>query len=185
MNPLSVLLLTSAAAGVAFLLVAAGRAWERTRGTRLVTCPGSGQRTAVALRSFGAALSLGGAAPRVGACSRWPERASCGQECLAEIEQAPDGCLVRAMVERFYAGHACVGCGRPFGAVTGLEHRHALLSEEGTTLQWDEVDVEELPRLFLSHQPLCWSCHVLRSLKAKRPGLLVVRPEHPDPQQLL
>ena len=65
-------------------------------GARVVTCPETDRPAGVAL-DVRRVLSTGMvAAPRLrlSSCSRWPERAGCGQECLSQVEAEPEGCLV-------------------------------------------------------------------------------------------
>src|SRR5512142_2861678 len=60
------------------------------RGTRLVACPETKRPAAVELDALRAAFSLFGDEPgrfRLANCSRWPEKAGCGQECLSEVER--------------------------------------------------------------------------------------------------
>jgi hypothetical protein len=112
MNVLLLLLVTSAAAAMAgYVLFSAALRWARFRGTRVVSCPETGKPAAVALASLSGALAapFGATVPSLRACSRWPERAGCGQECLGEIEESPDGCLLRSLAERgasFFAPRA-------------------------------------------------------------------------------
>ncbi|MEO7836680.1 MAG: hypothetical protein ABIS21_03435 [Acidimicrobiales bacterium] len=61
------------------------------RGTRLVTCPETGGPVAVDLdlRYSAVPSFLGRRHFRVKNCTRWPERAACGQTCLSDLEAAP------------------------------------------------------------------------------------------------
>ena len=63
------------------------------RGDRLVTCPETRQPVGVALDLKHVAATGIGHAPalRLRTCTRWPERQDCGQECLAQIQAAPEG----------------------------------------------------------------------------------------------
>ena len=78
--------------------------WFTWQGDRLVTCPETRQPAGVALdvkhavkhTVKHAVIGIGRVpALRLQTCTRWPERQDCGQECLAQVESAPDGCLVR------------------------------------------------------------------------------------------
>lgn len=77
--------------------VLAVRAWVRLRGSRVIACPENRQPAGVELDLRYAALTAAVGRPhlRLRDCSRWPERASCGQICLMEIEEAPEDGLVR------------------------------------------------------------------------------------------
>ena len=70
---------------------------RRETGDRVITCPETRSAAVVRLDARHAAWTdlEGEKNLRLEACSRWPERADCGQECLGQIECAPDGCLVR------------------------------------------------------------------------------------------
>src|SRR4051812_32154834 len=94
----------------AILLVVGGwrliRAWWRYRGMRVITCPENFRPAGVQVDASHAAATAWGRSPdlRLASCSRWPERAGCGQQCLAEITHAPADCLVRNILEKWYAG---------------------------------------------------------------------------------
>jgi len=151
-----------------------------SRGTRLVACPETKRPAAVELGAVRAARSLFGDEPgrlRLSNCSRWPEKAGCGQECLAEVERDPKACLVRTIVAGWYRGQSCAFCGKPIPEVTWTEHRPALLSPDRATLSWKDVKPESLPDIFSTHKPVCWDCHVVQSVVREHPDLVTVRPE--------
>ena len=70
------------------------KTWLALRGERVVTCPDNQKHAGVqvVVRRAGAQLCLR-------SCSRWPEKAGCGQECLRQIEAAPADCLVRTIAD--------------------------------------------------------------------------------------
>jgi hypothetical protein len=73
-----------------------GRAYLKWRGERIITCP-ENQRPAGVLVNTRHVLLMtleGKSDLRLKSCSRWPERKDCGQECLRQIEAAPEDCLV-------------------------------------------------------------------------------------------
>ena len=78
--------------------------WLRYRGERVITCPENRRPAGVALGA-GRAAVLGSF--RLSACSRWPEHAGCGQECLAQIQESPEACLVRNILTDWYRGKSC------------------------------------------------------------------------------
>ena len=63
-------------------------AWREYRGKKTVTCPESGQSATVEVDAARVARSAWGGVPdvRLKDCSRWPERATCGQDCLLQVE---------------------------------------------------------------------------------------------------
>src|SRR4051794_38323315 len=70
--------------------------WYRERGARAIVCPENRRPAGVQVDARHAALTGFAGAPklRLSCCSRWPERAGCGQQCLSEIAASPEGCLV-------------------------------------------------------------------------------------------
>src|SRR5512143_3231938 len=76
------------------------RQYLRWRGTRVVNCPETDLHAAVEVDALRATRNSLRAHPtlRISECSRWPERAGCGQECLKDLAAAPDDCLVRSIV---------------------------------------------------------------------------------------
>lgn len=71
-----------------FLLpfLAGTQLYKQYSGTRAVACPENHRPVAVsldALRAAGTGLA-GKPSLRIAGCSRWPERANCGQECMPE-----------------------------------------------------------------------------------------------------
>jgi hypothetical protein len=167
--------------GLVVWLLRLGRAYLRLRGERVVTCPENQARVGVEIDAVGGALTaaVGGSRVRLQDCTRWPDRVGCDQACLSQIEASPDGCLARGLLTRWYADRACLLCGAPFGEIHWHDHRPALRSPEGRTLAWAEVDVESLPDVLESHQPVCWSCHVAESFRQEHPELVVDRPSRP------
>lgn len=178
---MAIMLLVAAVAAIA----AAVLLWKALswRGTRLVRCPETRLPAAVEVDAKQAAVSglLGHERLRLRECSRWPERAGCGQDCLAQVERAPEDCLVRNIVGEWYQGKTCVHCGRPFGEIHWHDHRPALRDGEGITRQWSEVRPERLPHMFDTCRPVCWDCHVAESFRREHPDLVVDRPPHQPP----
>ena len=153
-------------------------AYRTFRGTRLVTCPETQESAAVEVDARRAALmaALGGTELRLQDCSRWPERQACGQECLQQIEAAPDECLVRTILSRWYGEQVCALCGAPFEAIESWGHRTALLAPGGQTIEWSAVRSEKLTAVLATHQPVCWNCHVAESFRQQHPELVTERP---------
>jgi len=154
-------------------------AYGRFRGKRLVTCPETHHPAAVDLDLKRVALTVAtGKGPlRLRQCSRWPERHDCGQECLRQIEAAPQECLIRTIVSRWYEGKACALCGVPLEGVQEWGHGLGLLAPDGMTIEWREVPGERLPEVLQSHRPICWNCQVAESFRRNYPDLVIDRPE--------
>ena len=69
---------------------ALGKAYRRASGRRTVFCPEDQERTFIELDAGYAVRmhALGNPEERIKACARWPDRQSCGQECLTQIRLA-------------------------------------------------------------------------------------------------
>jgi hypothetical protein len=155
-----------------------GRAYVKYRGKRLVGCPETSQPAAVDVDAWHAALTgvVGKPTLRLASCSRWPARHDCGQQCLRQIEQSPEGCLVRTLLTEWYAGKQCVLCGRDLGHIDWIEHKPALMTPGNITVQWDGIDVVKLDEVLVSHKPVCWNCHVAETFRRERPDLVIDNP---------
>jgi hypothetical protein len=157
------------------LLYLIARSYRRYRGARVVTCPETKQSVAVEVSAAKAALSGVFEDPklRLSSCSRWPERQDCGQECVAQIEVAPDGCLVRERLAAWYQDTRCALCGRTIGAIRWTDRKPGLLAPDMTTLDWSDVASEKLPTILATHKPICWNCHVAESFLRRYPDRVV------------
>lgn len=80
------IILAIAFAAIGFLWVLP--AWREYRGKKTVTCPETGQSATVEVDAARVATSAWRGVPdvRLKHCSRWPERATCGQDCLIQVE---------------------------------------------------------------------------------------------------
>lgn len=159
------------------------REYFAMRGDRVITCPENEQPAAVRVDATRAALSLAGGHEqlRLEQCSRWPEKAGCGQECLKQIEAAPMDCLVRTQVTRWYADKSCALCGKPLGHLDWAQHRPALMAPDQHTLEWHDVAPERLPEVLATHTAICWDCHVAETFRQRRPDLVLDNPHQPQP----
>ncbi len=159
------------------MLWVAARAYFKYRGTRVIACPETGMPAAVKVDGahVAATSAIGEPDLRLAACSRWPERERCGQECLAQIEAAPAECVVRTMLVDWYQGSACALCGRDIGEIHWVEHKPALLTPDRRTVEWDEVPPETLRQVLDTHQRVCWNCHIANSFRERFPGLVTDR----------
>ena len=121
-------------------------------------------------------------------CSRWPEKEACGQECLAQIEAAPEETLVTSVLRRWYADRHCAMCKQPIEFGT-LEHqpgtRFDLTREDHPTLEWDQLDPTELPEHLKTVAPVCWNCHIAAAFRRLHPELVTDRPDHHGPAEQL
>jgi hypothetical protein len=181
MKPLDLAVATVAFLAFAWIVWLLGRTIWRLRGPRLVTCPETGKPVAVGLdvRYALAGAAVGKPQFRLNECSRWPERAHCGQQCLGELEAAPDDCLVRNILVRWYAGKSCAFCGRPFLGVHWHDSKPALRGPDGAIREWRELTPKDVPDVLRTHRPVCANCSVTEWLRHEHPELVVERPPRP------
>src|ERR1700747_3461328 len=99
------------------------------RRVRVVTCPETQQAAAVTGKA------------RLHSCSRWPKRAGCDQACRIQIETSEDGCLLKSLAAKWYAGKSCVQRGR------AMDEPAALLLFDGGCHEWSDFAPEDLPNL--------------------------------------
>jgi hypothetical protein len=151
---------------------------RRYTGDRVITCPENGESQVVRLDPRRAAVTslVGSPQMRLESCSRWPERRDCGQECLAQIESAADGCLVRSRLESWYSGARCCLCGEWFGRVQWFDRKPGLRAPDGNVLPWEEVAAEHLPEILATHRPLCFNCLVAETFRERFPDRVVEDP---------
>ena len=150
------------------------------RGKRLVHCPDTLKTEAVdvAARTAAATAFLGASMLRLDRCSHWPERQNCGQECLKQIVADPENCLLWNIVSNWYLGRSCVYCHKLFGVLSRLDHAPALLRDDHTTVEWNQISPEQLPEIFSTSKPICWNCHIAETFRRVHPELVVNRNRH-------
>ncbi len=166
------------ALGVLLVLVRAlGAGYFKYRGTRVITCPENHQTAAVEVDALHAATTAVAHNPdlRLRECSRWPEHQDCGQECLSQISAAPEDCLVRNILSRWYHGKSCIYCNKDLGEINWTEYRPALMSPEGKTVEWFEIAPENVFNVLDTHKPVCFSCHVAERFRLDHPELVLDR----------
>lgn len=161
------------------------RAFFTFRGERLVTCPETQTKEAVEVAAGEAAVGgfLSEPTLHLKECSRWPERETCGQECLQQIESNPQDCLVWNIVSKWYEGKRCVLCRKEFGPLHHVDHVPALLGADFRTREWKDFNPQDLPKVFETYQPVCWNCHVAETFRRVRPDLVVDRKS--DPRRII
>jgi hypothetical protein len=113
---------------------------------------------------------------RLDSCTRWPERRSCGQECLRQIEDSPQDCLLRNIAIRWYQQKRCVYCARDLSEFPLHDFRCALRTPSGETVDWRDVPPQDLPGAFQRAAPVCWNCHIAESFRRLHPELVTDRP---------
>lgn len=154
------------------------RDYIAARGDRVVRCPENGATVAVRVDAARVALSAPDSPGRfrLESCTRWPERAGCGQECLAQIEAQPTDCLVKTQVTRWYTDKTCVLCGKALGLIDWTQRKPGLRAPDGRTLEWHDIRPENLPEVLATHSAICWDCHVAETFRRQRPDLVIDNP---------
>ena len=167
--------------GLGVRLRRAARTYLKFRGARIVSCPETHEAAAVRVAAGDAALkaTVGRDELMLKECSRWPERELCGQECLAQIEEAPKACLVSTIVNQWYQGKECAYCHRPFGELHWDSHHPALMDVNLKTVQWNEIPAEKLQETMRTHLPVCWDCHIAETFRREHPEMVVDHVEDP------
>jgi len=158
-------------------IIPAAQTYFTFRGKRLITCPETLSKEAVhvAARKAAAAAFVGESALRLDQCSRWPLRRNCGQECLQQIEADPENCLIWNIVSNWYEGKQCAFCHKPFARLHHLDHAPALMGPDRKSVEWNHFNPEQLPKLFSTYKPVCWSCHVTETFRDEYPEMVVNR----------
>jgi len=153
------------------------RAYRRFKEARVVTCPKTGQAAAVQVdRGHAAASAAHGETDlRLTSCSEWPAHESCGQECLSQIEAAPEGCLARNIARDWYQGADCALCGQPV-RMSRSEKQPGLLTPDRRAIEWRSVRPVDLPGVLATHKPVCWNCLVAQASREQFPGRPATRP---------
>ncbi len=152
-------------------------AWLKYRGRRVITCPENQRPAGVTVDAQHAAATAFGGRPelRLATCSRWPEKSDCGRECLSQIEAAPEECLVRNILVRWYEGKDCASCGRPIGEIHLAERKPAVLTADKISLEWHEIPAERLQETLETARPLCFGCHIAHTMLRQHPELVIDR----------
>lgn len=154
------------------------RSSSKYRGTQIVTCPETKRPAIVEVDSLHASLTSTVGLPdiRLQDCTRWPMKEQCGQECLVNLDVAPERCLVSGVLMRWYRDKNCVYCGKVFSEVHWIDHRPALLSPEGKLLTWNAVNMAQLRNILETHSPVCWDCYIAQDFRLNHPDMVVFRP---------
>jgi hypothetical protein len=166
-----------------YVLARLATAWLEYRGKRVVVCPENRSLVAVELDAVHAALTArrGRADLRLETCTRWPEKLGCGQECLGQIESAPEACLLRSILADWYRGKSCALCGRSFHRLHWHDHQPGLRAPDGAIRGWDGFRAEHVIDVLATHAPVCWDCRVAESFRNEHPELVIDRPPRPGP----
>jgi hypothetical protein len=163
-----------------FVLFYVVGAWRKYRGKMVIIFPVTRKPVAVNVDVGHAAITNALSDPeiRLTSCTRWPERQDCEQECVQQIELAPEDCTIRTILAKWYRDKLCVFCGKP----VQLLGRHLALLDptSGETVECMAVAPEKLTGTLASHAPVCWNCHIVETFRRMKPELVVDRPWRED-----
>ena len=153
------------------------RRYQRYRDSQMIICPDTGESAMVEVDAMHAALTSFTGTPdiRLRHCWRWPLHEGCGQECLTQLEVAPQECLVTGVLRRWYKARNCVYCGRQFGEVHFTDHKPALRNHDGQLFEWHELSAGEIQLALNTYSPVCWNCYIAQSFRRDHPELVVDR----------
>ena len=156
--------------------------WFKLRGQRVVICPENQRQVVVSLNAAHAASTSFGGSPdlRLSECTRWPEKAGCGQQCLTQIESQPEACLIRNILVKWYEGKACACCKLPFGEISWAGAKPAGIRADKVYVEWNDVSAEELSETLATGSPVCFACHMANKLVREHPDLAVDRAARPS-----
>lgn len=154
-----------------------GSTWWKYRGQRVITCPENQRPAGVVVDATHAAASLFGKAPelQLSECSRWPEKAGCGQECLSEVREFGADCLVRNIIVKWYRDKVCAACGRAIGEIDWTGSRPALLAADQVSVEWNQIPADKLLGTLAAALPICFACHTANRLVKEHPELVTER----------
>jgi hypothetical protein len=154
------------------------RSSSKYRGSRVVTCPETKKPAIVEVNSLHASLTSTVGLPdiRLENCSRWPIKKQCGQECLMDLDVAPERCLVSGVLMRWYRDKNCVYCRKAFPDLHWVDHRPGLINTDGKLVSWNEVKLDKLRDVLETYSPVCWDCYIAQQFRLDHPDLVVFRP---------
>jgi hypothetical protein len=156
------------------------RTSQRFGGERVIICPETGKQAIIEVDARHAGLTslIHQTDLRLENCWRWPLRENCGQECLLQLDVAPEECLVRSVLEKWYREKTCAFCGRPVEETGVMDHKPALLNPEGVTVEWQQIPISGVTDAMSNCLPVCWNCHIAQSFRREHPDVVVDRTVH-------
>ncbi len=158
-------------------------AWRAHRGIRVVTCPETRRPAAVKVdaRHAVATMFRDDVNLRLMSCTRWPARAGCDQDCLAQIEADPNETRLETILNDCVEGQRCVLCRRRIPPLTRFGHRPAFRAPDGLTIGVDDIAPERVFEISRTHTVVCWDCHVAETFRLEHPDLVIDVPAAPPP----
>lgn len=154
-----------------------GSTWVKYRGKRVITCPENHDPAGVAVDASHAVWTMFRKTQelRLSECTRWPEKAGCGQECLSEVRESGADCLVRNIIAKWYRDKVCAGCGQAIGEIDWTGSRPALLVADQVSVEWKQIPADRLVGTLAAALPICFACHTANRLVKEHPELVTDR----------
>jgi hypothetical protein len=148
------------------------RNWMRFRGVRVIVCPENFQPAAVkvdARHAASRAALTGEPELHLNSCSRWPEKEGCDQACLSQIEESPEKSALQNIVDAWFHGKRCHFCRHL------IDEAGAVLTPEGSVIDWIAIVPEEVPNMFAVSDPVCRRCFMVESFRQEHPDMVTER----------
>jgi hypothetical protein len=154
------------------------RATRKFGGAQVIVCPETGKQAMVEVDTSRAALTslVGQTDIRLEKCWRWPLNEDCGQECLLQLDVAPENCLVRSVLSKWYRGKKCAFCQRSFAEMDLFDQKPALFNPKGISVEWGEISMSSVNEAMATYLPICGNCHIAQTFYHEHPDLVVERP---------
>jgi hypothetical protein len=152
--------------------------YYQNRGRQSALCPDSGQPADIEVDheyAFWTALR-GQEHSKLKSCSRWPEKADCGQECQVQINPSPEN--VDRLLSKWYEGKSCAICQRGLSASDWRRSRLALLNEQHKLFELRHMHLDELQATLQHMRPLCWNCHQEERARQASPAKVLKGDRH-------
>ena len=135
------------------------QSYFQNRGRQSAICPENGEPVDIEVdRKYAFWTALRGQEhSRLQSCTRWPEKGDCGQECLAQVDPAPENVerLMLAGTRARCAPSAPARLRRPIG---GAAVWHGSTSNS-KLVELRQVNLRQLQSALEEMRPLCWTCH--------------------------
>lgn len=138
--------------------------YHREPAAKLVVCPETRFPAEVEVDRRHALLTLlkNKKELKLKACTRWPARADCDEDCLAQLGFGP---RTDAVLAKWCSGKNCALCSTPITRADWHLGRAAALDSNHAFLELREMDCKQFPMILDQYEPLCWKCHEAELLK--------------------
>lgn len=161
--PVYLLFVLGAATAALIVLVI----YHREPRKRNVMCPESGMPAEVEIDGLHAFYTLlrDQKEIRLKSCSRWPQRAGCDEDCLAQIASGP---AIERVVAKWCNGKKCAICAMPITRLDWQRGRAGALDTKRNLIELRDMNWNEFPMVLEQYEPLCWRCHETELVKRRQ-----------------